>query len=89
MNRTNALRRVLLSSGPACAILCRRAGDTDAAIHNALNDPALMALAVAGGHRLSGEEVDRLLAPLVSEDAPATDPGPGDVEHVRFMLKHG
>lgn len=89
MNELSALRRLTMSSAKACASLHRRAGGTDAGIAAALDDKGALVAAIAAAHRISARDVDRLTAPLVTSDDPAPEPTLADVEHVRFMNRHG
>ncbi len=75
MTRLEALRRLAMVSPATCKRMDRFAGD-DSDLAAMLNDPAALASHLMGGSRLTRDEVDRLVAALVTctgEAPPATE----------------
>lgn len=81
------LRRLAMSSAPACARIHRLAGGTDDGIRRVLNDAAQLAACIAAAHRLTADAVGAMAEALPAE--PSTDPTAGMVEHIKFMNNHG
>lgn len=88
MTRTEALRRLLFSHGRACARLVRQMHDDESHIRAALSDDATMAGALRVAARLSADEVERLLRPLITSDGPGPSPTPGDIETCRMVAAY-
>lgn len=82
-----ALRRLAMSSAPACARIHRMAGGSDEGICRVLSDANALCTAIAAAHRLTVDAVRAMAADLPAE--PPTDPTPGMVEHIKFMNNHG
>lgn len=82
-----ALRRLAMSSAPACARIHRLARGDDNGIRAILSNAAQLADCIAVAHRLTASAVREMAEALPSE--PPTDPTPGMVEHIKFMNQHG
>ncbi|EKD61769.1 MAG: hypothetical protein ACD_54C00108G0003 [uncultured bacterium] len=89
MNELSALRRIALSSGPCCARIHHWADGTDTGIADVLRSTGALTSIIAFAHRMTFAQVASLAAPLITSDEPAAEPTPSDLEHVRFMHKHG
>jgi len=85
MTRAEAIRCLLFSHGRACAALARKSGGT---LADALADEHAMIAAIRSGARLSADEVERLLRPLITSDAPTPSPTPGDIETCRMVAAY-
>ena len=85
MNELSALRRLAMSSAKVCAAIHRRASGTDHGIAQVLNSSGALASIIAAAHRISLQDVDSMIAPLITSQTPTPAPTPGDIEHVRFM----
>lgn len=82
-----ALRRLAMSSAPACARIHRLARGTDDGIRRILSDAGQLAACIAAAHRLTPAQVIEMAADLPAETP--TDPTTGMVEHIKFMNQHG
>lgn len=82
-----ALRRIALSSGRCCATIHRRARGSDTGITAILNSESALMSAIVTALRLKASDVHRLIG---SNPESAPEPAtPNQLEHVRFMHKHG
>jgi len=81
------LRRLALSSAPACTRIHRLAGGTDDGIRRVLNDAAQLAACIGAAHRLTADAVREMAEALPAE--PLTETSEAAIEHVRFMNQFG
>ncbi len=87
MNRLEAVRRLVLASPAACKRL-DRLHPSDSALLAALDDPSALA-----GHlqaaRLSRDEVESLIAPLVTDAGDGPPPTEAQIMDIRMVAKYG
>lgn len=83
----HALRRIALSSARCCATIHRRARGTDSGITDILNSESALMSAIVTALRIKATDVQRLIG---SNPESAPEPATSNqLEHVRFMHKHG
>lgn len=85
MTRVEALRRLALSNPATCKRLAR---NSDASIELALNDPGSLEGYLRAGARLTREEIDGLLANLVTPDAEAKPATLNDIMTVQTVAAY-
>lgn len=87
MTKVEALRRLALSNPATCKRIARA---SDAAIELALNDAGTLEGYLRAGARLTREEIDGLLANLVTPDAVAAPRATeNEIETIKMVGTYG